>query len=152
MNTVEWIFQSSDKMLEGAQIDYVSLKTVPMDENFFKNYDNIRIVNSFLFNFSKLQDKIGAKLFRTVLYEMKEIDEPNLPMIDILNLLEKLGILESAQEWEKLREIRNLLAHEYPFDEKERIENVQLALQGYESLKAIYERLKAFYSQKNKGA
>ena len=148
MNAVEWILQSCDKMFEGAEIDYDTLRRISLDEKFFENYDNIRILNSFLFNFSKLQDKIGAKLFRTVLYEMKEIDEPNMPMIDILNLLEKLGILESTQDWERLREIRNILAHEYPFDEKERIENIGLALEGYDRLKIIYERLRKFYTQK----
>jgi hypothetical protein len=109
--------------------------------DFFDAYENTRIVNSFLFNFAKLQDKIGAKLFKTVLYELKEIDDMAMPMIDVLNLLEKLNIIADQQRWEELRELRNILSHEYPFDIEERIENIQLALDGYSTLKTIYQGL-----------
>lgn len=51
-----------------------------------------------------------------------------MPMKDILNLLEKLSIPEKASDWDRLREIRNSLAHEFPFDIEERIENIHLAL------------------------
>jgi len=34
------------------------------------------------------------------------------------------------------------LAHEYPLDIDERVENIHLALDGYQNLKKIYNRLK----------
>ncbi len=136
------IFKICDNMFKNASIDYDELKTKSLDINFFENYTNTRLVNSFLFNFSKLQDKIGAKLFRKVLYELKEIDNINMPMIDVLNTLEKLEILEDSNKWDKLREIRNSIAHEYPFDTNERIENIKLAILGFEILKEIYISLK----------
>ncbi|WOE70321.1 hypothetical protein RZR97_01815 [Hydrogenimonas thermophila] len=71
-----------------------------------------------------------------------------MPMIDILNLLEKLEILDDIKSWDRLREIRNSLAHEYPFDIDERVENIQMALIGYEELKKIYQNLKKFYEDK----
>ncbi len=132
-----------DSMFENSLVDYDELKSKEIDINFFEDYQNTRIVNSFLFNFSKLQDKIGAKLFRKTLYELKEIDSIDMPMIDILNLLEKLNILDDKTKWDELREIRNSIAHEYPFDIQERVENIQLALYGYEELKQIYLKLKA---------
>ena len=131
-----------DKIFQNCDMDFYLLKSQKIDSSFFDDYDNTRVVNSFLFNFSKLQDKIGAKLFREVLYELKEIDILNIPMIDVLNHLERLEIIENAQIWESLREIRNLLSHEYPFDINERVENIQLALDGYKELKKIYENLK----------
>ena len=94
-----------------------------------------------MYNFSKLQDKIGAKLFRKVLYDLKEIDDINLPMLDILNILEKLTIIEDVNSWDELREIRNTIAYEYPFHISERIENIKLALRGFEKLKKIYLNL-----------
>ncbi len=136
------IFKICDNMFKNASIDYDELKTKSLDMNFFENYTNTRLVNSFLFNFSKLQDKIGAKLFRKVLYEIKEIDNISMPMIDILHILEKLEILEDSSKWDELREIRNSVSHEYPFDIKERVENIKLAMLGFEILKKIYIKLK----------
>ncbi len=87
VNELEAVFRSCDNMFKSADIDYNELKNRKIGHDFFENYTNIRIVNSFLFNFSKLQDKIGEKLFRKLLYELKEIDSLNLPMIDVLNIL-----------------------------------------------------------------
>ena len=63
-------------------------------------------------------------------------------MIDAINILEKLEILDSGEDWDELREIRNSLTHEYSFDINERVENINLALNGYKLLKKIYGRLK----------
>jgi len=131
-----------DRLFENCQIDYDELKQKDIDENFFSEYNSVRIVNSFLFNYSKIQDKIGAKLFRKFLYVINEIDDLNIPMIDVLNFLEKFDILKK-DEWERLREIRNSIAHEYPYDVQERVENIYLALNGYEILRQIYKNIKA---------
>lgn len=141
MNEKDEIFKIMDAMMDNCKIDYNELKSQNIDSGFFEEYQNIRIVNSFLFLYSKIQDKIGAKLFRKVLYELKEIDDENMPMKDILNILEKLSILEKASDWDRLMEIRNSLAHEYPFDIEERIENIHLALEGFELLQTIYKNI-----------
>lgn len=141
MNEKDEIFKIIDAMMDNCKIDYNELKSQNIDSGFFEEYQNIRIVNSFLFSYSKIQDKIGAKLFRKVLYELKEIDDENMPMKDILNILEKLSILEKASDWDRLMEIRNSLAHEYPFDIEERIENIHLALEGFELLQTIYKNI-----------
>ncbi len=150
MSELDYIFYNCDEMFKSADIDYKELISQNIDKQFFENYENTRIVNSFLFNFSKLQDKIGAKLFRKLLYELKEIDKLNLPMIDILNILEKLEIIKDSKKWDELREIRNFLSHEYPFDMEERIENIKLALKGYKILKEIYNETKKFYVKKQR--
>jgi len=142
MNEFKEIFNMCDVMFVNADIDYDELTSMDITEKFFEDYKNTRIINSFLFNFSKLQDKIGAKLFKKTLYELKEIDSFSIGMIDVLNLLEKLEIIEDATDWDNLREIRNILAHEYPLDIDERVENIHLALDGYQNLKKIYNRLK----------
>ncbi|RUM69165.1 MAG: hypothetical protein DSZ08_06925 [Sulfurovum sp.] len=141
--TIASIFEMIDMMIENATIDYDALQEKVIDASFFADYNNTRIVNSFLFNFSKLQDKIGAKLFKTVLYELKEIDSYSLTMIDVLHKLEALEILDTTESWDRLREVRNILAHEYPFDVEERIENIDLAMEGFVILQKIYARLKS---------
>ncbi len=142
-DTLQMMFHNIDIMLESCTIDYVALKRSKLDKTFFDDYNQTRIVNSFLFNFGKLQDKIGAKLFKQVLYELKEIDTFSYTMIDVLNMLERLNILDNINEWEKLRELRNILAHEYPFEIEERVENIALALEGFEELRSIYGKLKS---------
>ena len=139
---LEEIFNLCDTMFANADIDSNELMNSEIDETFFSDYSNTRIVNSFLFNFSKLQDKIGAKLFKKVLYELKEIDTFSVPMIDVLNQLEKLEIVKDTRAWDELREIRNILSHEYPLDIEERVENIYLVLKNYEVLKSIYGNLK----------
>jgi len=136
------MFEHIDKMLVGCNIDYDALSCSQIDVHFFDTYENTRIVNSFLFNFGKLQDKIGAKLFKQVLYELKEIDTFEQPMLDVLHMLEKMKIIDSVSQWEKLREIRNILADEYPFEIEERVENIALAMEGFISLKEVYVALK----------
>lgn len=129
-----------NQIFENCDIDFNELQNTTIDNDFFEEYQNTRIINSFLFNFSKLQDKIGSKLFKQVLYELREIDNTNIPMIDILNTLEKLNIITKLQ-WDSLRDIRNLLAHEYPFAIDEKIENINLTLESYDLLKDIYKKL-----------
>ena len=140
--TLESMFLNIDTMMKSCLIDFNELEKVDINEHFFEEYSNTRIINSFLFNFGKLQDKIGAKLFKQVLYELREIDDFSLTMIDVLHKLEALNIIENIEQWDKLREIRNILAHEYPFDIEERVENISLAMSGFVVLQKIYLSLK----------
>ena len=45
------------QIISNCDIDYNELKNQQIDKSFFDKYENTRIVNSFLFNYSKLQDK-----------------------------------------------------------------------------------------------
>ncbi len=132
-----------DAIFSNCDLDYQLLTETDIHQDFFADYGNTRIVNSFLFNFSKLQDKIGAKLLKKILYELKEIDALSTPMLDVLNLLEKLEIIDHATAWDELREVRNAIAHDYPLNATKRIQTIQLALKSYPTLKSIYARLKA---------
>ena len=63
--------------------------------------------------FSKLQDFIGTKLTDAFLESKGEVVN-SMTMIDKINKLEKLNIIDDANLWFEMREIRNHLAHEYP--------------------------------------
>lgn len=125
------------QMIRGADIDHAILDAATIDEAWLADYERQRIVNSFLFNYIKIQDKIGSKLFRRVLQHWREDEYDNMTMLDMLNRLERLGIIESVEAWDKLRETRNALTHEYPEDIQTRIDNIALALAGYPQLKVI---------------
>jgi hypothetical protein len=57
LETIEQLFRSCDN-------DYRLLQHQQIDIAWFDDYDNQRIINSFLFNYIKIQDKIGSKLFK----------------------------------------------------------------------------------------
>ncbi len=101
-----------------------SLKDVfPIDAKSYKELtqENISRTDQLIYRFSQLQDTIGDKLFPLILEGLGEY-VPSMPFIDILNKLEKLSILASAEQWLNLREIRNLVTHEYPDNEQELID------------------------------
>lgn len=148
MQELKAIFESLEYLFKSCDIDYNALKSQSLSESWFSKYENQRIVNSFLFNYIKIQDKIGAKVFKMLLFELKEINDQSEPMIDILHTLEKLGVIDSIGEWDKLRELRNVLAHEYPSDIDDRIENIILAIEGYEKLKSYFHKIKIYSASK----
>ena len=104
--------------------------------------DEIQDIDQYLYRFSKLQDAMGEKLFKLVISRYEESFE-KLSFIDILNKLEKLQLIHSAEDWKLLRQIRNDLAHEYEddpdkivwilnniFSKKQLIENIYLKLKA----------------------
>jgi len=114
-----------------------------LSEDTLKNAEKVETIDSFIFRFSKMQDSMVEKLFPFTLEFLGE-EVRNKPFIDILNQLEKLEILESAEEWKRLRELRNLLTHTYPWETEELIENIAIALSYSERLIEIYERFKNY--------
>lgn len=87
-------------------IDHIKTKipVTPEELSFFELYAS---------RFSKLQDFMGSNLFTALLENAGEQTE-TLTFIDKLNKLEKLEIIKSSDEWKKMRNIRNILSHEYP--------------------------------------
>lgn len=136
-------------MLQNCDLDYTELRQYRIDDLFLSDYKNQRLINSFLFNSMKAQDKIGAKLFRLILFELKEINNFAVPMKDILNQLEKLRVLYAVEDWDRLREIRNILAHEYSDDTKSEIINIKIAMNGFQLLSKIFANINNY--AKNNG-
>jgi len=136
-----------DNLINTIEEDYQDLQKIDFID--FSNKNHKRLINSFLYTYTKLQDNIGAKLFKEVLYELKEIENKHLPMIDILHKLEQLNILYDIQNWDILREIRNELTHEYELNNQNRLENIKKAVWGYKELKKIYNNIKIYLKNKN---
>jgi hypothetical protein len=76
------------------------------------NDDEVEAIDQYLFRFAKLQDTIGEKLFRLIVSEYVE-DIYELTFMDVLHYLEKIGILDDANTWKRLRSIRNEISHQY---------------------------------------
>jgi hypothetical protein len=80
---------------------------------------------------------------------MEVLAEPtnDKAFIDILNRLEKLGIIDSAFSWIQIRKIRDDIAHEYPASLFERIEGINLLFEKLEMLELIIERCRLMYEK-----
>jgi len=100
----------------------------------------VSFLDQMIYRFSKLQDTIGNRVFKTLLDFLGEESE-TMAFKDILLRLEKLRILPSANEWLELREIRNLVSHEYPEDIDKLITGINLLQQQSSRLIEIYDGL-----------
>jgi len=76
---------------------------------------DVRALDQFVFRFSKLQDALGLRLYPALLQAGGDWRDEQT-FLDRLHLLERLKILSSVEDWTQLRQLRNLLAHEYPDD------------------------------------
>lgn len=97
---------------------------------------------------AKLQDSIGEKIFKLILQKLKEEVEKK-SFIDILNRLEKLEILPSAEWWLKLRILRNILTHEYPDNPGFIAENLNNAVVQARKLLEFWQTLQKFIIKNN---
>ena len=79
-------------------------------ESILEHNQNLAYSDQIIYRFSKLQDTMGAKLFKSVLLYQGE--NTNRPFLDILNQLEKIDIVD-VDEWFEIRDLRNEIAHDY---------------------------------------
>lgn len=123
-----------------SALDYVStwipvtpdgLRTMPIDKLAFLDMMAIR--------FKKLQDVIGAKIFALLL---DLLGEDALSLIDKLNRLERLGYIDDASWWMGLRELRNLVMHDYPDDYEVLCEHLVLLQRKSNELIRYWSKLK----------
>lgn len=113
---------------------------LPLNSNSFENIDIVKTIDSFIYRFSKIQDKMGDKLFPAILQLLQEY-KTNMPLIDVLNKLERLELINSTDEWIDFRKLRNNLTHDYPDNENEIIEALNLAIDVYYKMIDIYKKL-----------
>ena len=70
-------------------------------------------VEAFVGRFSRLQDTVGDKLLPLLL---AALGERTAAAIDNLDRAERLGLINSADEWMTMRNLRNQMVHEYVED------------------------------------
>jgi len=84
-------------------------------ETLMKDVQHLAYSDQTIYRFSKLQDCMGAKLFKSVLLYQGE--NVNKPFLDILNRLESMDIID-VDEWFEIRDLRNEIAHDYDTNDK----------------------------------
>ncbi|WP_299734782.1 TM1812 family CRISPR-associated protein [uncultured Endozoicomonas sp.] len=129
---LRWVMTETESLfpLTGVQFDNLAPEVVAF-------------LDQFSTRFGKLQDAMGAKLFPQLLELVKEQGSLNT-FIDKLNRLEKIGVIESAEQWLMLRELRNAFAHDYPEDSEVNAATLNRAMPLAEQLLETYEGVKVF--------
>lgn len=70
-------------------------------------------VEAFVGRFGRLQDTVGDKLLPALL---AALGEPPSAAIDNLDRAERLGLINSTDDWMTMRNLRNKMVHEYVED------------------------------------
>lgn len=102
----------------------------------------VAALDQFAFRFVRLQDLLGARLFRAFLVEVLGEPYEEAPFRDVLNRLETLRLIESAESWESTRAMRNALAHEYPESPADRAAALGLAIAMADGMAKVFQRLR----------
>jgi len=111
------------------------------------NEEDITHIDQFLFRYAKLQDAIGQRLFKAMLILLQEEVE-HLPFLDMLNRLEKLNLIASAEKWQELREIRNAISHEYDDSPELMVQVLNAIFASNKVLIDTYDVLKDAYQKR----
>ena len=101
----------------------------------------VAALDQFAFRFSRLQDTMGQKVFRAMLVAALREPYEDRPLRDVLDRLEQLRLLPSAERWEELRAARNSLAHDYPETPAQRAARLNVAQPMVEEMAAILDLL-----------
>lgn len=104
-----------------------------------QNYAAAIELDAFVARFGRMQDTIGEKLLPRWLQLLAEVPGSQL---DVLNRAERLGVLDDAAEWVRVRRMRNLLIHEYMEDPGHFAQTVREALTAVPMLIETYHRIR----------
>lgn len=95
-------------------------------------------VEAFISRFCRLQDTLGDKLLPSLL---KALGEPEKALLINLDKAEKYGWLSSSDQWIALRQLRNLMIHEYIEDPEVFLDALTTAYKNLHVLKQFAESL-----------
>ena len=130
-----------------AKDNVEDIKKFPVNLTIYEDKEKIKTIDAFIFRFIKLQDFMGDKLFKDILKIVGEYKD-NMSLIDILDKLEKLEIIKDADNWINYRAIRNKLTHEYPDNQEEVIEGINLAIIYFEEISQVLNNIMNYIEEK----
>ncbi len=122
-------------------LDYLN-DQFPVEKDSISRFtqEQVSHTDQLIYRFAQLQDTMGKNLFPLLLEVLGEFD-PGEPFIDRLHRMEKLSLIESADQWLRIREVRNLVSHEYPDNEEERAQGLNELQELAGSLYSTQDRI-----------
>ena len=100
--------------------------------------------DAYLKRFASVQDYLGSKIF-PMLVQVAGL--PGVKMTEVLENLEKEGVLESVEKWAELRALRNDLDHDYLEKPELGLRTLNIVLEKFNQLYSIFQNVDRF-SQK----
>ena len=127
--------RSSVRRLSGTLLPVASGSLERLGEDDRDRLDAFRV------RFIELQDLLGAKIFRALL--IVEQEKPG-SQLDVLNRMEKRGVITSVQAWSALRDLRNSLSHDSPASDAERGAALNEALVQTSALLGVLDTVRGY--------
>jgi len=140
----------ADRMLHHLERSYHQVAAeLPLQAEQINKLTDARIdrLDLYLGRFSKLQDFIVSKLFRSVAMASLEDTSQDVSLIDTLRRMEKYGIVQDLNDWLEIRLLRNSLTYEYLTDDTAIAENINAAFSAYTTLRDTLDRIKTYYKK-----
>ena len=144
MKDIKLILQEIEEHIETLDYETKKLKELNLSPEDLDNYENIVLLDAFIFRFIKLQSALGEKLFPLFFEILTGKSYTEATFIDILNTLEKYGFLESAEEWNKIRKLRNEFIHIYPWETDIKSEAVKNAIEKLDYIKNTFFKIRNY--------
>jgi len=111
----------------------------PLDIDSLEDIDLDKL-DAFAFRFAKLQDLLGAKIFREYL-EKINFPTADKNFLELLKELNKEAVVE-IDKWAEFRSVRNSIAHDYPYDIYEKIDAINYLIKNIDYLFNIVQKIK----------
>ena len=97
-------------------------------------------LDAFAFRFAKLQDLLGAKIFREYLEELS-FPTQDKNFLTLLKELDKEGVID-IDKWAEFRSVRNAIARDYPYEEDEKIDAINYLIENIDYLFKVVNDIK----------
>lgn len=110
-----WFLHQSDGKLEWP-IDADELESRKKDVDL---YETLAAINE---RFAKLQDSLASAMRHSALL----MGEPTDSFLKVLAFFEKQGVIDSMDDWQRCRMVRNMAAHDYATDYRDVAEHFNL--------------------------
>ena len=102
--------------------------------------DRLESLAAFKVRFAELQDHLGSAMNLIAKIENENVDR----FTYVLNYMVKLAILDSMEEWQAIRDLRNAATHDYSASEAEKALHFHRLLQNEDYLIQTFDSLKRF--------
>jgi hypothetical protein len=102
--------------------------------------DRLESLAAFKVRFAELQDHLGSAMSLIAKIENENVDR----FTYVLNYMVKLAILDSMEEWQAIRDLRNAATHDYSAPEAEKAVHFHRLLQNTDYLIQTLGGLKRF--------
>lgn len=102
--------------------------------------DRLESLAAFKSRFAEMQDHLASAMRLVAAIESENIDR----FTYVLNYMVRLGILDSMEGWQEIRDLRNAAAHDYSASGQDKALHFHRLLQYSDYLMQTFETLKRF--------